>query len=85
MFLNGLPVALVECKSPKVKEAIPEAIDQMMRYSEQRGAPGEGSAPLFDYNQFIVATCRQESKFGTITTPDGKYFYRWADPYLKTR
>jgi type I restriction enzyme R subunit len=80
LFLNGLPMVVVECKSPKVKDAIPEAIDQLMRYSEQRGAKGEGSAPLFYYNQFVIATCRQEAKFGTITTHSEKYFYRWADP-----
>ena len=68
-------------KSPKVKDAIPEAIDQMLRYSEQRGARGEGNASLFYYNQIVVATCRQEAKFGTISTHTEKYFYRWADPY----
>ena len=56
----------------------------MLRYSEQRGAKGEGSAPLFYYNQFVIATCRQEAKFGTITTHSEKYFYRWADPYPRT-
>jgi len=84
LFLNGLPVVVVECKSPKVKDAIPEAIDQLLRYSEQRGAKGEGSAHLFFYNQFVVVTCRQEAKFGTITTHSEKYFYRWADPYPRT-
>lgn len=81
LFVNGLPVVLIECKSPKVKDAIPEAIDQILRYSEQRGANGEGSAPLFYFNQFVIATCRQEAKFGTITTHSEKHFYRWSDPY----
>ena len=84
LFLNGLPVVVIECKSPKIKDAIPEAIDQLLRYSEQRGAKGEGNAPLFYYNQFVVASCRQEAKFGTITTHTEKYFYRWADPYPRT-
>ncbi len=84
LFVNGLPVVLIECKSPKVKDAIPEAIDQMLRYSEQRGFQGEGSAPLFYFNQFVVATCRQEAKFGTITTHSEKHFYRWTDPHPKT-
>ena len=84
LFLNGLPVVVIECKSPKVKDAIPEAIDQLLRYNEQRGAEGEGNAPLFYYNQIVVATCRQEAKFGTITTHTEKYFYRWADPYPRT-
>lgn len=81
LFLNGLPVVVVECKSPKIKDAIPEAIDQILRYSEQRGAKGEGSASLFYYNQIVIATCRNEAKFGTITTHSEKHFYRWADPY----
>ncbi|AQT67913.1 Type I restriction enzyme R protein [Anaerohalosphaera lusitana] len=84
LFLNGLPVVVIECKSPKVNDAIPEAIDQLLRYSEQRGANGEGSKPLFYYNQFVVVTCRQEAKFGTITTHSEKYFYRWADPYPRS-
>ena len=83
-FVNGLPVALVECKSPKVKDAIAEAIDQILRYSEQRCAIGEGSAPLFYFNQIVVATCRQQAKFGTITTHIEKHFYRWGDPYPRT-
>lgn len=84
LFLNGLPVVVIECKSPKVKDAIPEAIDQLLRYSEQRGVKGEGNPQFFYYNQFVVATCRQEAKFGTITTHTEKYFYRWADPYPRT-
>jgi|LGOV01.1.fsa_nt_gb type I restriction enzyme R subunit len=84
LFVNGLPVVLIECKSPKVKDTIPEAIDQMLRYSEQRGTKGEGSAPLFYFNQFVIATCRQEAKFGTITTHSEKHFYRWSDPYPRT-
>jgi len=84
LFLNGLPVVVIECKSPKVKEPIPEAIDQILRYSEQRGAKGEGSDPLFFYNQFVVATCRNQAKFGTLTTHIEKYFYRWADPFPRT-
>jgi type I restriction enzyme R subunit len=84
LFLNGLPVVVIECKSPKVKEPIPEAIDQLLRYSEQRGARGEGSAPLFYFNQFVVATCRNTAKFGTITTHIEKHFYRWSDPYPRT-
>ncbi len=84
LFLNGLPVVVIECKSPKAKEPIPEAIDQMLRYGEQRGAKGEGSPPLFYYNQFVIATCRNEAKFGTITTHHERHFYRWSDPYPRT-
>lgn len=84
LFLNGLPIAVIECKSPKVKEPIAEAIDQMLRYSQQRGEGPEGNSELFYYNHFIVATCRQQAKFGTITTHIPKHFFRWTDPYPLT-
>jgi len=76
LFINGLPIVVIEAKSPKVKEPIPEAINQLLRYSEQRGITGEGNRELFYYNQFIITTCRTEAKFGTISTHTPKYFYR---------
>ena len=84
LFVNGLPIVVVEAKSSKVKEPIAEAIDQLMRYSEQRGDTGEGNKELFFYNQFFITTCRTEAKFGTITTGIEKHFYRWTDPYPKS-
>lgn len=86
LFLNGIPVVVIECKSPRTKtnEPIAEAIDQLMRYSEGRDYIKEGSRPLFYYNQFIVATSRQRAKFGTITTHIEKLFYRWTDPFPDT-
>ena len=81
MFLNGLPVAVIEAKSSKVKEPIAEGIDQLLRYSQQRGMTGEGNPELFYYNQFLVSTCRTQAKFGTITTHIEKHWFRWTDPY----
>ena len=40
LFVNGLPLVVIEAKSAKVKDALPEAFDQLMRYSEQRGSKG---------------------------------------------
>jgi type I restriction enzyme R subunit len=84
LFLNGLPIVVIECKSPRVQEPIAEAIEQLLRYSEQRGASGEGNPTMFFYNQFVVATCREQSKFGTITTHTERHFYRWSDPWPYT-
>ena len=75
-FLNGLPVVVIECKSPKVKDAIPEAIGQMMRYSKQRGVKGEGTGT--PHNQ-------QRSSAASATCPDRKVFGRGARCGAKTR
>jgi type I restriction enzyme R subunit len=85
LFINGLPMVVIECKSPKIKDPIPEAIEQLMRYSEQRSdSVREGNCELFFFNQILVATCRDTAKFGTITTRAEKHFYRWTDPYPLT-
>lgn len=84
LFINGIPVVVAEAKSSKVKEPIDEAIDQLLRYSEQRNAANEGCKELFYYNQFVITTCRTEARFGTITTHNKKHFYRWTDPYPLT-
>jgi type I restriction enzyme, R subunit len=89
LFVNGLPLVVIECKSPKQNDWQAEAIDQLLRYSEQRGAdgnpsPGEGSFELFRYSAFTVITCRTQAQFGTITTRSAKHFYAWSDPWPLT-
>lgn len=82
LFLNGLPVGVIECKSPKVNEPIAEAIDQLLRYSDQRGEKGEQSnKELFFYNQFMVATSRDQAKISTITAPNEKLYFNWKDAF----
>jgi len=79
LFVNGLPLFVVECKSPATSDPINEAITQLMRYSNRRGTK-EGNEKLFWYNLFMIATSNQVAKYGTITS-DYEHFYEWKDPY----
>lgn len=82
LFVNGLPLVVIECKSPKIPSPMAEAIDQMNRYSQQRDtSEPEGNSRLFYYNLFLIATCRSQAKFGTLTSRIEKFFFRWTDPY----
>ena len=83
LFINGIPVVVVECKSPATSEPIPTAIDQLRRYSNQRKAAGEvdedeGAERLFSTNQFVVATSYDEARVGTISA-DAEHFAEWKD------
>ncbi|MGI8921469.1 MAG: type I restriction endonuclease subunit R [Solirubrobacteraceae bacterium] len=83
LFVNGIPVVVVECKSPGTSEPIPTAIDQLRRYSNQRRAAGEvdedeGAERLFHTNQFVVATSFDEARVGTISA-DVEHFAEWKD------
>lgn len=48
LFVNGIPLVVIECKSPYITDPMAEGIDQLRRYANQRdlGAP-EGSEQLF--------------------------------------
>src|SRR5262249_10533473 len=83
LLVNGIPLVVVECKSPGVFEPLPVAVDQLRRYSNQRKAAGEiqdneGNERLFHTNQFLVATSFDEARVGTIGA-DMQHFLEWKD------
>ena len=83
LFINGIPIVVVECKSPNVSEPIAVAVDQLRRYHNARKAAGEvedaeGNERLFYTNQFLVATSYDEAKVGTIGA-DARYYLEWKD------
>ncbi len=80
LFINGLPLVVVECKSPSIANPTGEAIEQLFRYQNRRGVNTEGNERLFWYNQLVIATCRQVAKYSTITG-DFEHFLEWKDPY----
>ena len=79
LFVNGLPLVIVECKSSYIADPISEGITQLMRYSNKRGEK-EGNEKLFFYNQFQISTCRQTAKYSTITG-EFEHYIEWKDPY----
>jgi len=88
LFVNGIPLVVVEAKDANQVEANPmyEAFTQLMRYSDQREethAAGlhEGEPRLFYTNQFVIRTDGDRCEFGTITATDEEYIYPWRDIY----
>ncbi len=79
LFVNGLPLIVIECKSPTITDPITEAITQLMRYSNRRGVK-EGNEKLFWFNLFTIATSNQVAKHGSITS-ESEDFVEWKDPY----
>jgi len=82
LFVNGLPLVVVECKSPAIVDPLGESIEQLKRYANQRGMV-EGNEKLFWFNQFRVATYRQKCHYASLT---GEFddFIEWKDPYPHT-
>ncbi len=77
LFVNGIPLVVIEAKSPTTVDPIGKAITQLRRYANQRGsAEPEGSERLFRTNQFVVATCFEEARAGTFTSLP-EHFAEW--------
>jgi type I restriction enzyme R subunit len=74
-FVNGIPLAVIECKSPTLGEKWKtEALDQLSRYQELDPRYHELGAPrLFEPVQLLIATCGHAAAYGTVTTPHRHY------------
>ncbi|MGF1690086.1 type I restriction endonuclease subunit R [Photobacterium kagoshimensis] len=80
-FVNGIPLAVIECKSPYISSPMENGIDQLRRYANLRNQDeDEGAEKLFWYNQLMVSTCRDQAKVGTISSTS-QYYGEWKDAY----
>ena len=71
LFVNGIPLVVVECKSRSVPEGLSEAVDQLRRYHDQRFLDNEveeheGAPALFATSQCLIASNFDEARVGTI-------------------
>ncbi|AZY48014.1 deoxyribonuclease HsdR [Bordetella avium] len=83
-FVNGLPLAVIECKSPYIADAVAQGIEQLRRYANLREPSSEeGAQRLFWYNQLMVSTCRDQARAGTISSGTSHYA-DWKDAYPLT-
>ena len=82
VFVNGLPLAVIECKSPTIGDAWKaEAVKQLHRYQEA-GSPwkDQGAPRLFEAAQVLVGSCGEQAVYGTVGTP-ARFFLEWKEPY----
>ena len=79
LFVNGIPLVVVEAKSPTVTEPLEAAITQILRYSNQRGADvEEGVERLFHFNAFTVVTCFYQARAATVGS-SYEHYAPWRD------
>ena len=79
LFVNGIPLVVIECKSPYVTDPMAEGVNQLRRYANQRdlGVP-EGNEQLFWTNQFVISTYGDKARAGTFTAGP-EHFLEWKD------
>ncbi|CCQ72764.1 type I restriction endonuclease subunit R [Magnetospira sp. QH-2] len=76
VYVNGIPVVVIECKSPlNAKDKSGEAFDQIKRY--ERDIPR-----LFHTNCFNIITDGTNCLYGSTGSPS-KFYGSWRDPWPK--
>jgi type I restriction enzyme, R subunit len=85
LFVNGIPLVVAEFKSPGIENPLHQAINQLLRYSNQRRelfptlyTENEGVERLFHTNQLLVASDFFEARAATVGAPPEAYL-EWAD------
>lgn len=80
VYVNGLPLVVIECKSPALADPIGEAVRQFRRYEGRDEFSGLGAPRLFETAQVSIALARDAAKFGTTQTP-ARHWAEWKDAY----
>ncbi len=89
LFVNGIPLIVVECKKggPTCANPMAEAFEQLQRYMNQRKATKqqglkEGEPRLFHCNMLLIRSSGVEADYGTITSGE-EHFYPWKTQWLQ--
>ncbi len=63
IFINGIPMVIIECKSNVIKEPIAEAISQHLRNQQE-----DGIRALYLYSNLVLSLAVNEARFATTGT-----------------
>ncbi len=75
LFVNGIPLAVIECKRPDEHDAVEVGISQHLRNQRQGEIPG-----LFVYSQLLGSICQNHGKYATTGTPK-KFWAAWKEDH----
>jgi len=73
LFVNGLPLVIIECKKPCRDRALEVTIGQQLRNQHPEGIP-----ELFRFAQVLLALATNEARYATVATKK-EYWAEWHE------
>ena len=73
LFVNGIPLCVIECKRPDIKEPITEAISQHARNQQE-----DGIRQLYIYSQLLLSLATLQAKYATTDTKE-EFWASWRE------
>ncbi|MDP5048612.1 MAG: HsdR family type I site-specific deoxyribonuclease [Saprospiraceae bacterium] len=75
LFVNGIPLCIIECKRPDIKKPLKQAISQHLRNQQE-----DGIRSLYVYSQLTLSIATQEAAYATNSTPE-KFWAKWHEKF----
>lgn len=75
LFVNGIPLCVIECKRPDMKDPLKQAISQHLRNQQE-----DGIRNLYAYSQSILSISTNEASYATNGTPE-KFWAHWEEKF----
>lgn len=75
LFVNGIPLCIIECKRPDMKDPLKQAISQHLRNQQE-----DGIRSLYVYSQLTLSIATQEAAYATNATPE-KFWAKWHEKF----
>lgn len=96
VFVNGIPLVVIECKQPGDPHGIAKAADDLNVYQDRQAEVAEAVEDLTEFQQneegvvrlfhtvlLTIALKKTDAQYGTVTTPVNRYA-QWKNSYPLT-
>jgi len=75
LFVNGIPLVVIECKRPDIKDSLEQAISQHLRNQKEDGIRG-----LYMYSALLLSIATSFASYATTGTPE-KFWAKWREQF----
>lgn len=75
LFINGIPLCIIECKRPDMKEPLSQAISQHLRSQQE-----DGIRHLYVYAQLIMSIATDSCAYATNATEE-EFWSQWEEKF----
>lgn len=76
LFVNGIPLVVIECKRPDIKGAEEQAISQHLRNQQE-----DGIRSLYVYSALLLAIGNSFGSYATTSSP-AQFWSKWHEMFL---
>ena len=79
LFINGIPMVVIECKSNAIKSPVEEGISQHLRNQQE-----DGIRDLYVYSNLLLSLAVSDAKYATTATP-AKFWAVWKEKFINAK